>query len=138
MFQKRPKNKFGAKKTQCSLNHFHPSALEASVCEILVLRERAGEIRNIKYQATVHLAYGIKWRVDWSFEEKLIDRETISTPDMFNWMPKYAEAKGVETVDYKLKLRMWREGCGPAPLEIWKGSASRPMLVEVVHPKRGE
>jgi hypothetical protein len=44
-FQK--KHKFGARRTFCSIGHHHPSALEASVCEILILREKAGDIRNM-------------------------------------------------------------------------------------------
>jgi hypothetical protein len=119
-------NKFGAKKTLCSAGHPHPSGLECSVCEILLVRQRAGDIRNLKWQHTVHLAFGIKWKVDWSFERG---------PD---WMLVFAEAKGAEDRGYKLKLRMWREGCGPAPLEIWKGNARRPMLVETIYPKERE
>lgn len=125
--QRKPKNKYGARKTLCSLGHPHPSGLEASVCEVLSLRLKAGDIRNLKYIATVKLGYGISWKLDFSFEQ---------SPD---WHLRYAEAKGAETRDYKLKLRMYREGCGEAPLEIWKGNARRPMLVQTVYPKaKGE
>jgi hypothetical protein len=86
-------NKFGARKTVCSLGHPHPSGLEASVCEVLILREKAGDIRNLKYQATVHLGFGIKWKIDWSFEQ---------SPD---WSLTFAEAKGVDTRDFKLMKR---------------------------------
>lgn len=127
------KNKFGAKKTVCSLGHPHPSALEASVCEVLILREKAGDIRNLKWQATVHLDYGIKWKVDWEFEQLVRDTEAVVYKTF--WQNRFAEAKGAETRDYRLKLRMWKEGCGPAPIEIWKGTAKRPMLVETIHPK---
>ena len=119
----RPKNKFGARKTVCSQGHPHPSALECSVCELHILREKAGEIRNLKWQHTVHLAFGIKWKVDWSYE---------LAPD---WTLAFSEAKGAEDRGYKLKIRMWREGCGIGPLEIWKGDARRPRLVETIVPK---
>jgi hypothetical protein len=136
MFQK-TRNKYGAKKTTCSLGHPHPSQLEASVCEVLILRQRAGEIRELKYQATVHLAFGIKWKVDWEFEQRC--KVTISGVCTETWWQMFAEAKGAETRDYRLKKRMWKEGCGPAPLEIWKGTAKRPVLVETVYPKeKGE
>lgn len=127
-----PKNKYGAKKTLCSLNHAHPSGLEASVCQILQLREKAGEIRNLKYQSTVHLGYGIKWKVDWGFEYHVLAHTGLGP--CWVWSPWFAEAKGAETRDYKLKLRMWKGGCGPAPLEIWRGTARRPMLTETIHP----
>lgn len=126
-------NKYGARKTLCSAGHPHPSGLEASVCEVLLLRVKAGDIRNLKYQATVSLAFGIKWKVDWSFEQLVRDPEAVLFKT--HWEIRFAEAKGAETRDYRLKLRMWKEGCGPAPLEIWKGSARRPMLVETIYPK---
>ena len=118
------KNKFGAKKTICSLGHPHPSGLECSVCEIHILREKAGDIRNLKWQHTVLLDYGIKWKVDWSYEQG---------PD---WVLSFSEAKGAEDRGYKLKLRMWKAGCGPGTLEIWKGSHLRPVLMEVISPKK--
>jgi hypothetical protein len=120
------RNKYGAKKTTCSLGHPHPSALEASVCEILILREKAGDIRELKYQSTVHLAFGIKWKVDWEFEQCQNSSNNIEC----EWVQRFAETR-----DYRLKLRMWKNGCGPAPIEIWKGSARRPMLVETIWPE---
>jgi hypothetical protein len=105
------------------MNHPHPSMLEASVCEILLLRQKSGEIRDLKWQHTVTLPYGIKWKVDWSFDQG---------PD---WKRTWAEAKGAEGRDYKMKLKMWME-VGPGILEIWKGSAARPYMVKRVVPER--
>lgn len=116
------KNKFGAQRTLCSMAHPHPSKLEASVCELLILREKAGDIRNLKWQHTVRLDKYTKWKVDWSFE---------SSPD---WVLCFAEAKGKETTDYRRKLKMWRDGLGPSSLEIWKGAWKRPFLMEIVLP----
>lgn len=115
-------NKFGARKTLCSQGHPHPSALEASVCEILVLRQKAGDIRNLKYQHTATLAFGVKWKIDWSFEQ---------SPD---WHLRFAEAKGQDTREFKLKLRMWVGGCGAGPLELWRGDHRRPRLDRVYVP----
>lgn len=114
--------KFGARKTICSLRHEHPSALESAVCELLILREKAGDIRNLKYQHTVTLDYGIKWKVDWSFEQ---------SPD---WHLRFAEAKGAKTRDFALKLRMWK-GCGAGPLELWRGTHRRPTLEKIYTPE---
>lgn len=120
--QKKP-HKFKAERSVCSAGHPHPSKLEAAVCDLLLLRQRAGDIRNLKWQATVDLAFGVKWKIDWAFEQ---------APD---WKLTYAEAKGAETRDYKLKLRMWEGGGGPrCRLEIWKGSHRRPMLFRVITP----
>lgn len=109
------RNKFGAKRVDG-----FPSKLEAAVYQLLKLRERAGEISDIKRQQTVVLQEGsrdvrITWRVDFSFIER---NELV-----------YAEAKGIENADYKLKLKLWRAN-PPAPLEIWKGHHMRPKLVE--------
>jgi hypothetical protein len=117
------RNKFGAIKTKCSLGHNHPSGLECSVCELLILREKSGDIRNLKWQHTVHLDYGIKWKIDFSFEQ---------APE---WILTFAEAKGIPDRGFALKLRMFRQGCGEGPLELWKGTAKYPKLVEIIIPK---
>ncbi len=98
------------------------SKLENAVHDILKLRERAGEISEIKCQQQVVLQDGSKdvritWRVDFSY----VDNKTRQTV--------FVEAKGIETNDYKLKLKMWKFN-PPAPLEIYKGTHARPILVE--------
>jgi hypothetical protein len=134
---KQSDHKYGAVKTVCSAGHPHPSGLECAVCEILMQRERAGDIRDLKWQCTVDLGFGVRWKVDWGFEQKSgqLLTDPLGVSKSKEWIPTYAEAKGAETKDYKLKLRMWKDGRGPAPLEIWKGSAQRPTLVETIHPK---
>lgn len=110
-------NKYGAKQA-----NGYGSKLESAVGEILLLRESAGLIKEIKRQQTVVLQDGpremrITWRVDFSF----FNLKTNET--------EYAEAKGFETSDYKLKLKIWRKS-PPAALEIYKGSYQNPKLVE--------
>lgn len=100
------------------------SKLEESVYQILTLREKAGEIRSITQQVTVELICGIRWKVDFAF----IDVKTKKSV--------WAEAKGCETDRYRLCLKLWAGGFGPGPLEIWKGRWEKPMLVEIVTPKR--
>ena len=121
MWAKRRGQKFGATRTNHAGRSF-ASKLEASVFDLLTLREKAGEIRDIRCQHTVDLGFDIRWRVDYSFEE-------VATSERV-----WAEAKGLETPDYALKLKLWRNGCGPGRLEIWKGTHVRPRLVEVVKP----
>lgn len=121
MFRRRSRfNKYNAKRTA---NGF-PSKLEESVYNMLKLREAAGEISDIKRQQVVVLQEGdkdtkINWKVDFSF--------------LKNGVRCYAEAKGVETGEYVLKLKLWRK-LKPAPLEIWKGSYQRPYLAERIEP----
>lgn len=126
------RHKYGAKKT----NGF-ASKLENAVHEILLLREKAGEITSIQKQARVFLGKQIitysltkkkkvtliYWKVDFSF----IDRK--------RGVKIWCEAKGFESEDYKTKLNLWREK-GPGPLEIWKGSYKSPVLIEVIDPKK--
>ncbi len=98
------------------------SKLESAVHDILLIRQKAGEIKDIKCQQSVVLQEGgrdqrINWKVDFScFEIKT--NQTI-----------YVEAKGVETSDFKLKLKLWRAK-KPHTLEIWKGNFRRPFLAE--------
>jgi hypothetical protein len=112
-------NKYKAKRTDG-----FPSKFEAAVYYLLVLREKTGEIKNIKRQQTVVLQDGprevrITWKVDFSFEICATGKTG------------YAEAKGFETADYKLKLKLWRAN-PPARLEVYKGNYKKPKLDEVV------
>lgn len=113
------KNKFGSH----SADGFG-SKLEAAVFSLLKTREALGEIRDIKRQQRVILQDGpravqISWRLDFSYvngkTEELV----------------FVEAKGFETVDYKLKLKMWRFR-KPHSLEIWKGDFRKPFLAEFI------
>lgn len=111
------KNKYRAKPT----NGF-PSKLESAVYDYLKRRELLNEIMDIKRQQQVVLQDGardvrITWRLDFSF----VDCKTSEVI--------YAEAKGIETNDYKLKLKIWRK-LRPATLEIYKGTYARIVLAE--------
>lgn len=120
----RKKNKYKAVRT----NGFS-SKFENAVHEVLLLKQKLGEVKNIKCQQTVVLIPGpatvrIAWKVDFSYEAP--SGET-----------RYVEAKGVETSDYKLKLKLWRSN-PPYALEIYKGHYSRPKLVETIEKKGAE
>jgi hypothetical protein len=99
------------------------SRLEYSVYQLLLTRERAGEISDIRKQHCVDLtAACISWKVDFSFIEKSTGLRV------------WCEAKGLEKSDYRIKLKLWRV-YGPGTLEIWKGSAARPFVAEIVVPR---
>jgi hypothetical protein len=107
-----------------------PSKLERDVYQILCLRERAGEIRDIKRQTVVVLQDGppaekINWKIDFSFTHCL-KNET--------W---FAEAKGIESEGYLLKLKLFRAR-PHGVLEIWKSVNGKPDIVETIFPKETE
>jgi len=104
-----------------------PSKLEAAVYEILLLREKAGEISDIKCQQAVTVKQKCptcgdgptNWKVDFSF----VDCKTGDTV--------YCEAKGIQTSDYIKRKRLWKAD-PPYKLEIFKGSWKYPKLDEVI------
>ncbi len=118
------RNKYKAQRT----NGF-PSKLESALNDLLMLKERGGEISELKRQQTVVLQEGTKgragtriaWKVDFSFIETLTG------------LTAYAEAKGIETNDYLLKLKLWRAN-PPAKLYIFKGTYKRLKVTEVIEP----
>lgn len=119
---KRPRSKFSAIKVDLDGRRFD-SKLEASVYALLKMRERAGEIADLKCQVQVTLT-----------KAAIILKPDFAFTDVKSGAAMYAEAKGFETPEWRLKLRLWRH-YGPAPLEIWKGTAARPVLDEIVTPK---
>jgi len=113
------RNKYGAQR----VGGFG-SKLEHAVYCLLKERERKGEISEILCQQVVVLQDGdrsrkISWRLDFSF----IDKQSGNLC--------WAEAKGLETEAYKIKLKLFR-GKPQGRLEIWKGSYARPYLDEVI------
>jgi len=109
--------KYGSKKTNV-MGYSVASKLEASVLSMLLLRVRAGEIKNLKTQASVYLTEArILYKPDFHYEE--------------NGQEIWAEAKGFETPVWAIKLRLWRH-YGPGPLLIYKGTAKRFYLDETV------
>ncbi len=116
---RRGKNKYGAK----AADGFG-SKLERAVYQKLKDREVLGLVRHIERQASVKLQehpdkkLHITWKVDFRCEEKREDG---------SWGVLYVEAKGIETSDYKIKLKMFlAQEIGP--IEIWKGSWAYPKL----------
>lgn len=102
------------------------SKLEMAVWDLLKLRERAREITDLKTQVSVYLTDArIQYIADFQYVEK-------STGNII-----YAEAKGLETDVWRIKLRLYRH-YGPAPLEIYKGTYKKIVMTELVIPKHLE
>ena len=99
--------------------HF-ASKLENAVFDMLKWREKAGDIKEVQCQATVHLVGGIDWKIDFSYIDVKTDKLV------------YTEAKGIETEGYRLKLRLYKY-CIKNKLEIYKGSWKSPKLVKTIN-----
>lgn len=99
------------------------SQFECAVFNFLMLREKAGEIKEIQCQDHVYLTEA---RICYIADFKFIDLKTKAET--------WAEAKGFETDVWKIKKKLW-EYYGPGKLEIYKGSAKKVFLKEVVNPK---
>lgn len=120
------KHKYGARRVG-GPNGIWDSQLEKSVHNILLLREKAGDIRNIRRQVTLDLTplpHRIRLRVDFTFEDCKTG-ETIA-----------CEAKGMDTPEWLLKLKLYRWR-GPYKMELWKGSHTNPKLTEIIVPEKG-
>ena len=113
-------NKYGRKSLEHA-GYTFASKLEAAVFDILKLRERAGEISDIKTQEAVYLTLArIMFKPDFSYLE--------------NSIRTYAEAKGMETPVYAIKRRLWAK-YGPSPLHVYKGTYKNPQLFESIFPE---
>lgn len=111
-------NKYGA--VRCG---GFDSKLEAYVHQILLFREKAKEITEIKCQQTVRITKAdIHWACDFSF----IMRKTGELV--------YCEAKGVEDARFRIIKKLYRF-YGKAPLELWVGDFRSPWLSETIIPK---
>lgn len=81
------------------------SQAERRYYDVLLLREKAGEISNLRRQVRVDLHIGQRYmRIDFVYEE---DGETI-----------YDDYKGFPTPAWKIKADIWAAGIGPGILRI--------------------
>ena len=100
------------------------SKLEKAVYETLRIMEACKEIKNIRTQTQVHLSDAkILYKPDFEYE----NCKTGET--------EWAEAKGVETAEWRIKRRLWIH-YGPGKLNVWKGSYSKPYLHETIEVKK--
>lgn len=113
--------KYHSKKVEYDHQSFS-SKLEAALYKWLKLREQNKEITDIRCQETCYLTLArIIYKPDFSYVD-LISNEKI-----------YAEAKGFETSDWRIKRRLW-QFYGPGKLEIFKGSHNNFSLSETLNP----
>lgn len=113
----RVNNKCGAERT----NGF-ASKLEASVYQLLQLRQKAGELEIIGTQHEL-----------WLTEARIVYKPDFTLRDVKLDVLWYCEAKGYEFPKWPIIKKLWPY-YGPAGswLEIWKGSYKNPVLTEVL------
>jgi hypothetical protein len=120
------RNKFGNQRTERAGRSFG-SKLEAAGFDMLMLREKAGEIFFRRQQVHIKLSKAnIVYIADFEVEDAKMPGELI-----------YIECKGFETPEWRLKKRLY-EQYGLWPLEIWKRRGSGIYLDETITPKEDE
>jgi hypothetical protein len=124
MFPRR--NKFSNKKVNHAGMRFD-SKLEKSVYDMLAMMERGGAISELQHHpGTVFLTPArVQMRPDFRFKEKGSDEYC------------FAEAKGFQTPEYRIKRRLWTV-FGPGKLYVYEHSYGGPKLLETIIPKGWE
>ena len=116
------RGKYGGIQTQTTDGYQFPSKLEAAVYEILKLREKQGELSDIRCQVRVKMTRSeIAYIADFQAIEVISGKKV------------YVEAKGFETAIWRIKRRLWMQ-YGPGRLTIYKGHYKSPFISEVIVP----
>lgn len=127
MWNRGIKNKYGNVHAMCSLNHKHRSRLEASICQILQLREKANEIKILQTEETITICgppgHPCPRKKTYIADFKCLD---IKTGSEFR-----VEAKGRANDRWPTTKILWRH-YGPSKLEIWGGTHGSPTLIETL------
>jgi|ERR1700733_4432208 len=114
--------KYGAKRVESDGRSF-ASKLERDTYGILNLMQINGAIRDLKCQVQVLLsAAKIIYKPDFQFFDCEKSQDT------------WAESKGFETPEWKIKKRLW-QAYGPGPLWIFKSARNGPQMTEIVQSK---
>ncbi|MBE3120150.1 MAG: hypothetical protein IMZ50_15525 [Candidatus Atribacteria bacterium] len=96
------RNKFGNRKSEG-----FDSNLERRYWDYLQLREKAGEIKNLRKQVCVDLPFGRRYmRIDFVYLDVRLG-EVV-----------YDDTKGMIMPDWKVKADIWAAGFGPGRLRI--------------------
>jgi hypothetical protein len=125
----RPRKKKGSEQKygntevhQCAYGFSHRSKLEFAVCQIIKLREMAGEIEHLQHEDHTYLT---KARIGYIPDFKCRDTKTN---EIF-WI----EAKGYANELWPTKKKLWKH-YGHGRLEVWRGTHQRPFLDETIIP----
>ena len=116
-------HKYNAKRVK-KAGYSFASQLESSLHDYLVWMQKEGAIRDLKLQPSVYLT-----------KAKILMKPDFSAVDTKTNVLCYWEAKGHETDVWRIKRRLW-EFYGDGPMYVYKGSAKKLVLGEVIIPKK--
>lgn len=122
-FQARRSNKYGAKRIEVA-GESYDSKAEHEMHTLLKLREKAGDIKNIRRQMVIQLTRFVKWRADFVVFSIKKDQDVI------------VEFKGLEDARFRVIKQLIRE-FAPMPVEIWKKQGNRIYLDQEIQPDAG-
>lgn len=110
------------------------SRLEASVYAILKRRQATGEIKEIQPQCHIRICGPVGHECPTHGKiESVVDFRCVKA----DGSELFIEAKGFANQTWPIKKRLWRH-YGRAPLELWGGTAQRPVLMETIYPVGSE
>lgn len=117
---RRNKTRYGNEPVPMPSGHSYRSKLEASVHQILLVMEKAGELNQIEREVSIRLPpHNRRWVVDFRVW------------DLKLGCVVWHEAKGAEQDRWKHLLDLWPI-FGPAPLSVWHGDWKRPLITETI------
>jgi hypothetical protein len=120
-YYRRTKAKYGNKKVEHAGRTFDSKG-EKGCYDMLLLLEKAGEIRDIEQQVSIDLIAGIKYRADFRFWDLKLGQKVLG------------EYKGMETEVWRLKRKLYKV-FGPHRLRVFKGYGLRISVVEEIIPE---
>lgn len=111
----------------CRYGFSHRSKLERSVCDLIYLRERAGELRHEQHEDHIIIC----GPADHECPKK---KEYVADFRCFNLKTNqtfWIEGKGFANDRWPITKTLWKH-YGPGLLEIWVGDWRRPILLETL------
>lgn len=124
--KKKGLTKPGKYQSQRALSHdgrSFQSGLERDLYMHLLWLQEQGEISDIKCQVQVSLS-----------DAKIIYKPDFSYTNSQTKQTEYAEAKGFETPEWRIKRRLWMH-YGPGKLTVYKGVKGKTLVAtEVIDP----
>ena len=128
--KKRSGQKYNNESSLCALGHSHRSKLESSVCQILQIRERAGEIKILGAEVRCLICGPEGHPCD--HKQKIEYIADFQYQDVKTGNVCFAEAKGFVDHKWPIKKRLWIH-YRTEKLEIWTGTHLKPVLSEVIN-----
>lgn len=123
-------SKYANKSSLCAKGHSHRSKLESSICQMIHLREKAGELEFLG--AEVHVVICGPEGHECNHRMKIEYIPDFKCRDLRTGNIIFIEAKGFEAPTWPSKKRLWMH-YRTERLEIWKGTYLRPLLHEVIN-----